>query len=366
MNPSSNTSGIWYFISTLIFILIILFGQKIQVWIWLEEIARGLRKLEQYLAEAKKRLIKQFNKFGSNLQELERRIDELLDFFYIEPVTIEPFGIIRRLEHLIDSYRDKLQNFVKYYAPKASRHILKNLEGMLEAAISLNTLYKIVRHYAILGRKTKSVYLIMQLEMLLPLILRNARAFYRAIKAFEKGLPIGDSVGPLTISKLLLEAKKVRIEDDTVIAEVPYKGRILLIVKAEGPGSEVGKPGRIIEKVVEEYNGKIARIIMIDAAMKLEGEKSGEVVEGVGAAIGDVGPEKIRIEEVAARYNIPVDAIAIKVALEEAIDIMNKTLAKASEIALNKVLKIVDERTKEGDIVIIAGIGNSVGIAQPG
>ena len=200
----------------------------------------------------------------------------------------------------------------------------------------------------------------------LPLILRNARAFYRAIKAFEKGLPIGDSVGPLTISKLLLEAKKVRIEDDTVIAEVPYKGRILLVVKAEGPGSEVGKPGRIIEKVVEEYNGKIARIIMIDAAMKLEGEKSGEVVEGVGAAIGDEGPEKIRIEEVAARYNIPVDAIAIKVALEEAIDIMNKTLVKASEIALNKVLRIVDERTKEGDIVIIAGIGNSIGIAQPG
>ena len=68
----------------------------------------------------------------------------------------------------------------------------------------------------------------------------------------------------------------------------------------------MGKPGEAIKRVVEENNGKIATIIMIDAALKLEGEKPGAVAEGVGAAIGGPGTEQYKIEESILKYKIPV------------------------------------------------------------
>ncbi len=51
-----------------------------------------------------------------------------------------------------------------------------------------------------------------------------------------------------------------------------------LVIKAEGPGGNVGKPGDAVEAVIEENEGKIGMVIMIDAGLKLEGETVGEVV----------------------------------------------------------------------------------------
>jgi hypothetical protein len=103
---------------------------------------------------------------------------------------------------------------------------------------------------------------------------------------------------------------------------------------------------------------------MIDAAAKLEGETTGEVVEGIGAAIGDPGPEKYKIEEAATKYNIPIDAIICKMDLDEALTTMKKEVAEASDVIIDKIKAAITERTKEGDVVIIAGIGNTMGVAQ--
>jgi Uncharacterized protein conserved in archaea len=40
---------------------------------------------------------------------------------------------------------------------------------------------------------------------------------------------------------------------------------------------------------------------------------------------------------------------------------MKKEIVEASEIIIEKIKKAIVERTKEGDVVIIAGIGNTIG-----
>ncbi len=104
-------------------------------------------------------------------------------------------------------------------------------------------------------------------------------------------------------------------------------------------------------------------IIMIDAALRLEGEKTGEVTEGVGAAIGGIGTERYKIEEEATKFGIPVYAIVIKQSIQEAVTTMKKDIVDAVEPVMAAVKRLILERTKEGELVIVAGIGNTVGIA---
>jgi hypothetical protein len=154
------------------------------------------------------------------------------------------------------------------------------------------------------------------------------------------------------------------IAKDTVLTVTEYKGRKLYVLKADGPMGYVGQPGVAIRKVIEERGAKPSAIIMIDAALKLEGEKTGEVAEGVGAAIGGIGVEKYQIEEVATNHKIPLYAILVKLSILEAITVMRKEVAEASEKVIQALNRLIEEKTKEGDEVLLAGVGNTLGVAQ--
>jgi len=43
---------------------------------------------------------------------------------------------------------------------------------------------------------------------------------------------------------------------------------------------------------------------------------------------------------------------------------MKKEISEAAELVLARIRKLILDRTKEGDIVVVAGIGNTVGIGQ--
>jgi hypothetical protein len=201
-------------------------------------------------------------------------------------------------------------------------------------------------------------------------IMRIAKAYFEALKAFSLGKPIGDGLGPLVTARLVdtykKSGKEPTINEDVAkevsVIEIALDDRKLVLVRAKGPGSRVGKPGEAIAKMVEEYKGEISRIIMIDAAGKLEGETTGDIVEGVGAAIGDPGPEKYKIEEAAVKYKIPVDAILVKEAIEEAVSPMKKEISDAADKVSERVRQMITQRTKPGETIIVAGIGNTIGV----
>ena len=100
---------------------------------------------------------------------------------------------------------------------------------------------------------------------------------------------------------------------------------------------------------------------MIDAALALQGEESGEVVHGAGAVIGDPGPEKYKIEESCTRNNIPLMGIVIKMSLAEAISPMTLDVLKGVRRAVNDVLAFI-ESLEDNAKVLIAGIGNTMGV----
>jgi hypothetical protein len=237
-------------------------------------------------------------------------------------------------------------------------------ENLLEVASSLNLIHKIVRHYYLLGKKTNSYFTLIQLQMIMPMIIQEADALLNAVDSFKVGQPIGDGIGASIAARFMVGKEKRVVAKDTVMAISEYKGRKLYVLKAEGPMGYVGQPGLAIKKIVEEMGVKPTAIVMIDAALKLEGEKTGEIAEGVGAAIGGIGVEKYEIEEVATKQKVPLYAILVKQSILEAITVMRKEIAEASDKVVEVLNRVIEEKTKEGDDVVVAGIGNTLGVAQ--
>lgn len=348
------------------FIIFIFYGQRIQMYIMVREVENSLHKLRVIKEEGKKITIEAIKEIGKPTTDPTPRVERYLEYFTIGPQSMDPAGIVAKLDHILDTRDERLKEDVKLMAPQiiGNEVQINNLENTLEAAMALNYIYKVVRHFYIQGKKTLSLYVIMQLQMILPLVMKEAEAYASALKAFSYGQPIGDGVGPLIASKLMHGYEIRKVPKDCVVATVPFEGRTALVLKAEGPGGNVGKPGDAIETVIEENEGKIACLIMIDAGLKLEGEMVGEVAEGIGAAIGGPGVDQYKIEAKLTKYKIRNYAVIVKEDIGDAVSPMRKEINDAVDKAIDRVRDVVRERTKEGDKVIIVGVGNSIGVGQ--
>lgn len=348
------------------FIIFIFYGQRIQMYIMVREVENSLHKLRIIKDEGKKIAIEAIKEIGKPTTDPTPRVERYLEYFTIGPQSMDPAGIVAKLDHILDTRDERLKEDVKLMAPQTigNEVQINNLENTLEAAMALNYIYKVVRHFYIQGKKTLSLYVIMQLQMILPMVMKEAEAYASALKAFSYGQPIGDGVGPLIASKLMRGYEIRKVPKDCVVATVPFEGRTALVLKAEGPGGNVGKPGDAIETVIEENEGKIACLIMIDAGLKLEGEMVGEVSEGIGAAIGGPGVDQYKIEAKLTKYKIRNYAVIVKEDIGDAVSPMRKEINDAADKAIDRVRDVVRERTKEGDKVIIVGVGNSIGVGQ--
>lgn len=347
-----------------IFVVFMFYGQRIQMMIMIREVEGSIYKLKIMRDEARKVAINNIKETGKLEGDPTAHVDRFLEYFAISPVELDPSGVIWRLEHLLDVRDIRFKDDVKLMAPKADDNQINNMENMLEAALALNIIYKIIRHYYLLGKKTLSLYVIMQVQMILPLIMREAEAYAAAQKAFTLGQPIGDGAGALVAAKLMQGHEKTKVEKDVVVAQIPIEGRTAYVLKAEGPGGNVGKPGEAIKQIIEKNEGKISLAIVVDAGMKLEGEKTGEVSEGLGVAIGGPEVEKYKVEEAALKHQVPVNAIIIKEDVGDAVSPMRKEIVDAIDGVIERIKRLILERTQQGDSVIIAGIGNTIGIGQ--
>ena len=347
-----------------VFVIFIFYGQRIQTYVMLREVEGSLYKLKYIKEEGKKITVETLKEIGKPQSDPAARVDRFLEYFTIGPQALDPAGIVWKLEHILDVRDTRFKDEVKLMAPAADETQTNNLENTLEAASALNFIYKVIRHYYLLGKKTLSLYVIMQIQMILPMVMREAEAYASALKAFAYGQPIGDGAGALVAAKLMHGHETRKIAKDCVVATVPFEGRTAFVIKAEGPGGNVGKPGDAVKAVIDENEGKIASVIMIDAALKLEGEELGEVAEGVGAAIGGPGVDQYKIEESLLQYHIPINAVIIKEDIGDAVSPLRKEIFDSIDKVIERVKAVVLERTKEGDKVIIAGVGNSIGIGQ--
>ena len=346
------------------FLFFMVYGQKVQVWMMLREIESAVIRLKSMKEDARRLAIVTIKETSAIDTDPTPRIDHFLEYFMILPTDLDPGGVVPKIEHVVDVREQRFRDEVKMLAPSAEESIVNNIEGVIEVALGLNQIYRIINHYYLLGKKTMSLYVIMQIQMQLPQIIEIAESYSAAVKAFAEGQPIGDGAGALVAAKMLQGYPSRDIAKETIVAERIFEGRKLYIIKAKGAGSTVGKPGDAVKKVIEENNGKVKMVIMIDAAGKLEGEKSGGTSEGTGAAIGGIGVEKFIIEEILVKHKIPIHAVIVKESIREAVAPMTKEIFEGTSVALARVRRIIKEGTVEDDTIIVAGIGNTVGIGQ--
>jgi len=352
--------GIWsQLLSLVMFLVFIFFYQRIMVTQILFKLERTAESLENMSERAKFTVIKKIKKRPD--AKLKSRVKSFLDFFIISPVNLDPYGIVKKFEYLIDLEKDRFNYFVKQIAPNFGSEERADIVMGLSGAMSLYQIAKIVRHYVELIKKTKSIQLAMILQMQLPLVESIAKALYNGTEALTNGWPIGDGIGPYIITDLIGDSKYEKFGDETILVRKKYKNKDVMIIKALGPGGRTGDLGRLMDKIASKE--KIVKIITIDAALKLEGEKTGTIAEGVGVAIGGVGVEKDYVENIAVKKKIPLDSVVIKMSQEEAITPMKKSIVDS----LPKVKEALDEalsRTKENGKIVIVGVGNTSGVGN--
>ena len=343
------------------------------------EIRRVASEIELYLMLFKvardRALSSTVRKFGElsareggrvDLGKIERRVRALIETVTITPETLDPFGIARKMRFFLRTADAILKGEVERIIPRAERCEVEILASMVEASRALNYVYKVVNHSYTLAKKFKSYWLLLQLDALLPFIAQEVRAYENVVDALAKQLPIGDSVGPLVVATLAreLNAEEVKLGvEDTCVYQADFEGRRLLLIKAEGPGSNTGRLDEALRRVLAGWGANATLVVTIDAALKFEGERSGDVAEGYGVAIGGTGVEKYGIEEVLTEYGLKPYALLIKMSEEEALSPLSRELYEACLSAKERVKQIVLENSAQGDTVIIVGVGNTVGVA---
>ncbi len=294
-------------------------------------------------------------------RNVRKRISEFLDFFSIYPVDLDPAGIIKKLDHLVKNSEQKVREFLRSINPEISKIRERDLKAALSGAITARQIVKIVRHYVETVKKYKMLQLALLLQMQLPMIKNLLKASVKATEAFINETPIGDSIGPLVVAKLMKGKGKVFEEEEFVVERVEIGDKKVFVAKALGPGATTGYPGKFLKKFMK--TNKITRIVTVDAALKLEGEATGSVAEGVGVVIGGIGVERYEIEEIAVKHGIRLDAIAIKQSQEESLQPMKKEILRSMDRVIEKLGEIVKSANRREKILII-GVGNTCGVGN--
>jgi hypothetical protein len=359
----------WYLLSIFIWFALIFMLQDLQMWRYLSQVSGFLTYLGQLLNTASANVLSALEKTKRrevSRSELESTLKKMVDFAVIEPTALDPSGIVPKYKHILNTY-------VETYEHEISRIVndgitVKNMATAVEALRYMNFIYKVVDHYYRTAKKYKAFYLVIQLTMLLPLLKELTDTVNEAVSSFIKGVPIGDSAGPLVAYNVLSQCGTPTYYSavkDTVVAECDYQGRRLYVIKAEGPGSTVGRLDEAVEYVFNKLNAKPKYIVTVDAALRLEGEKTGEVAEGIGVAMGGVGVEKFNIESYATKYGVPLYAFLIKMRQSEALTTMTNDIYNAVQHTTKRVLDFITTNVQPGESVLLIGVGNTVGVGQP-
>ena len=343
-------------------LLFVFYGQRIQLIITSRDIKKDMAKLEQFRNDSRNELIDYVKQKLSPNGDPTQKLDRFFDYFTIMPVDIDPNGIIPKIHHLVRSREDTTRKQVKSMFSEINTLEVTKVQNLLEIVTTLQLLHKVVRHLFLTAKKQNNYPLILPLQMLLPFIMEQAEALKDAIPAFKKGQPIGDGIGPLVVGGMMLDTKKQNAEFETVYSESEFDGRKLILLKAEGPYATVGRPGEATESIVEKLKPDV--IIMIDAALKLEGEDSGSIAQGFGAAIGGIGIDRFKIEAIATKHDIPIFAIVVRQSVKEAITLMKKEISDQAENVKSQVYEMITDNSNPNQTVLVIGVGNTLGVAQ--
>ena len=232
-------------------IVLVFYGQRIQLMVSSNEIKKDISKLEEFKNNSRQKLI-DYVKTIKPKDDPIKKIDSFLEYFTIMPVDLDPNGIIPKINHLVHSREDFTRLQVRSLFTEISDFEMSKVHNLLEIVTSLQLFHKITRHLYLTAKKQKNFPLILPLQMMIPFIMEEANALKHAVDSMKNGQPMGDGIGPMVVGKMMLTTSKQNAAFETVWSKSEYEGRELLLVKAEGPNATVGRPGEAIENIIPQ------------------------------------------------------------------------------------------------------------------
>lgn len=358
--PGGGENNIFIIIQTIIsllFVGMIFFFPRIMIWQTDRKMKSALIDLEAYKNDSEAMFLRTF--VDSMDAALESKFDSLKDFKFSAPTSLDPAGMVGRLEHVLDSSEHKFDRFIDQNADTDDDEELANLNMAFKGVMGTHQIYKVLRHFRQLINKTKNFQLVGLVQMMLPIYKELAESQKEATRAFVDQAPIGDAIGPLVAAKLITVDEPEEVAEDIVSSTEEINGNTVHVVKSKGPGARLGKYGNAIDNLAE--NNDLEAIITVDAGAKFEGEETGSISEGVGVMMGGPGVEKSKIEEAATEHDVPLEGIIIKQSPPEASKPMKKEIYEAYQPAVDKVEEIIGEF--DGEVAVV-GVGNTCGVAN--
>ena len=126
-------------------VVFFLFYPRIMLSQIMWKLEKSARELEIMSDKSKRIVIRAISKKPD--KRLKDSVSRFFEFFMITPVSLDPYGIVGKLDHLIKSQHDRFQYFVGQVAPKLDRERQANIEMGLAGGITVHEIAKIVRHY---------------------------------------------------------------------------------------------------------------------------------------------------------------------------------------------------------------------------
>ncbi len=347
-------------IGFIIFFALIFLFPRLMLYQILTLLNAKVQTYEEMTNKAQKIILKKINrKTKLSNKQLKNSIDRIMEYFVVEPDSVDPNGIAKKIRYITNRHDKKLDVFVDDITSGIPTDEKKNLSASITHTIGLYQITKIIKHFIEIIKQTKNFQIGMILQMQLPFIDKQMKALYSSIPAFTQGLPIGDCIGPLYAANLIGNAKTTEISEGTVVTEKKISGKNVFILKANGPGANLGNIDEAIKKIAAK--NKVDKIVTIDAQGALESEKTGTVAEGVGFVMGLRGAERFFAETFLTEKNIPVDGVVVKMKPEEALMPMKKEIKNSLPLVNEAVMRSLKEAKKKA---IIVGVGLTVGVGN--
>ncbi|MEM0243370.1 MAG: DUF1512 family protein [Candidatus Aenigmatarchaeota archaeon] len=344
---------IYWILFMLLIIVMSIFYPKIVIAQSLYFLNSAIEKYYISIENSKRKFLRLINpKMPAN------KIFEKLDFSVIEPTSLDPYGIVNKLDFIIEQSDEKIEKHIEKISNEKDLEKIKNYKLLFQILMVKHYIKKVLEHYRGTIRKYKNLQLALLIQFQLPIIDRVFRSYEKGFETILNNLPIGDGIGPLVISNLIERGDKINEVYECIVVKKRLFGKDVILVRAKGPGGRLGKIHKVLNELLKKEKN-VEKIITIDAASKLEEEESGSVSDGVGVAIGGIGVEKFNIEEVAAKKDIKLDAILVKMSPEEAIQIMNPKILNNVNNVIEKIKESLEDVNKKA---IIVGVGNSANV----
>jgi len=333
---------------------------RLLVWQTVSTLEAKAKSYDEMVAKSQRILLRKINnRTKLDKKALDESVKGILEYFVVEPDSIEPSGLANKVRQLTQRHDKKLDMFVNDITSGLTPIERKNIAAGFMHTIGIYQISKIIKHFIALIKETNNYQYGILLQMQMPFIDKQVKALSASVPAFANGIPVGDCIGPLYAANLIGDTKTVQISEGTVMATKFIDGKEVFILKAEGPAANLGNIDEAIRKIVAR--NKIEKVITVDASGKLEGETTGQVAMGVGFAMGPRGAERFFAESFLVEKNIPVDAVAVKMKPEEALMPMPLEIKNA----LPRIDKAVRSELKEvKKKAIICGIGVTVGVGN--